>query len=86
MDHSSAIATLEGWLQDQTGVTRDVVRQLLIDIGYEQVTAADYRVVWLYYRAGWPRWSLMSTNPNVPVGYILDIANKMIPLLREVKQ
>lgn len=81
-DRSSPIATLERWLHDQTGANRDAVRQLFLDCGYSEEQAADYRSVWLYYRDGWPRLTLMAANPDVPVGYLQRIANKLLPLLR----
>lgn len=81
-DPSSVLYTLEGWLRDASGVDQRTVRQLLVDCGYTEEVAADYRSVLLFYRSGWPRWTLMANNPAVPVGYLQRIANTMIPLIK----
>ena len=81
-DRATAIAKVEGWLQTAASVSRDDVRQLLVDIGYLEETAADYRSVWLYYREGWPRVTLMSTIPELPVGYLHRLCNTLLPYLQ----
>lgn len=80
-DRSSPIATLQHWLQTDGGVSREDIRQLLLEIGYSEETAADYRAVALYYRPGWPRLTLMSTEPELPVKYLHRLCNTLLPYL-----
>lgn len=79
--YSSAIATLRQWLQTGEPVRTEEVRKLLTSIGYSEETAADFRSVWLYYRQGWPRITLMATEPVLPVGYLHSICTKLLTLL-----
>jgi hypothetical protein len=59
----------------------EAVRQLLRDVGYTEEPARDYRVILLYYRQGWPRWTIVTGKPFLPVSYLQQIVTKMIPIL-----
>lgn len=75
------IATLQGWLDGNYAVSREDVRQLLLDCGYVEEPASDDRTVLLFYKTGWRRWSLIGTEGAVPVEYQQQIAETLIPLL-----
>jgi hypothetical protein len=83
MERSSAIAALQEWMKDSASVDRDGVRKLLTELGYAEETAADYPSVLLFYRKGWPRWTLMANNAAVEVEYRKQIARTMISMLEK---
>lgn len=84
-DHSSTIAALKRWIEtDGAGASREAVRQLLLDCGYEEQQAKDYpSMVSLFYRDWWPRYMLRRDKQSVPVATLVRIASSLIPLLEK---
>lgn len=83
MERAEALEALRGWLVTGALVGREDVRQVLEAVGYVEEAAGDYPGVLLFYRRGWPRWTLMAKNPSVDVEYRKQIATRLITLVEE---
>lgn len=77
-DYASVTATLEGWLRDPTGVDRTAVKALFTSLGYIEQPAADYRGLRLLYRRGWPRYTFVSAEDEVPVTVLQHMATSLL--------